>query len=247
MKFEILNPQGSYAVLKASLNQGDEFYSMPGSVLSLRGINFGSQRKGGILGGLKRKILTGTNIYMDSLYFESPPGEAIVSPLFPGQIAGIQLNEEVFTHSHSFLAAESGVEIGSKMLGVRSLLASGELFWITLRPVNSTGAWISFFGDIIKMDIPQGETISIDHGHFVAINASASFRIRWLGIKRALLGGEGFYMVDITGPATLWLQSRNLDAFVQMVASSVGGGANRTVAAGAAGAIIGGLLEGGRL
>lgn len=221
MQYEILNPQGGYAVLKTKLANGEEFFSMPGTVTSLHGVNFASQRKGGLLGGLKRSLLTGTSMFMDKLYFESDPGEAIVAPRFPGQIAEIQLDEDIYAHSHSFLAAESEVEIGSKTLGVRSLLANDSLFWVSLQRTPQRKAWLSFFGDIIKLEVPANQTISIEHGHFVAINQSASFNIRFLGIKRAMLGGEGLYMVDIQGPAHVWMQSRNLEAFIQMVAAQV--------------------------
>ncbi|HKJ97135.1 MAG TPA: TIGR00266 family protein, partial [Thermoplasmataceae archaeon] len=174
-----------------------------------------------LLGGLKRSLLTGTNMYMDKLYFESDPGEAVVAPRFPGQIAEVQLEQDMFAHSHSFLAAENEVEIGSKSLGVRSLLANDTLFWVSLQRNPGKKVWLSFFGDVIKMDVKANERVSIEHGHFVAINADAKFNIRFLGIKRALLGGEGLYMVDIEGPAQVWLQTRNLEAFIQMVAAQV--------------------------
>lgn len=223
MEYEIQNPEGGYAVLKTKLSSGEEFYSMPGTVTSLKGVNFASQRKGGLLGGLKRSLLTGTNLYMDKLYYESDPGEAIVAPRFPGQIAQLDLDEDLFAHSHSFLAAENGVEIGSKSLGVRSLMANSTMFWVSLQRNPGKKAWLSFFGDVLKVDVAQNERISVEHGHFVAINATARFNIRFLGIKRAMLGGEGLYMVDIEGPAQVWLQSRNLEAFVQMVAAQVPG------------------------
>lgn len=225
MQHEIVNPQGGYSVLKTKLSNGEEFFSMPGTVTSLRGTDFASQRKGGLLGGMKRAMMTGTNIYMDKIFFVSEPGESIVAPRFPGQIGEIELKEDMFAHSHSFLAAENGVEIGSRSLGVRSLFANGSLFWITLQQNPGKKAWLSFFGDIIKMNIPEGEKISVEHGHFVALSANANFQLRYLGIKRAMLSGEGLYMVDIQGPAELWLQTRNLEAFIQMVA--VEGGPRR--------------------
>ncbi len=218
MNFEVINPQGGYAVLKATMNEGDEFISMPGTVTSLKGANFSAQKQGGLLGGLKRSITTGTNVFMDRIFFESNPGEAIVAPRFPGQIGEISLVQEIFAHSHSFLATNSGVEVGSRSLGVRSLFASGNLFWISLKGDNSKKAWLSFFGDIMKVDLKAGEKISVEHGHFVALTAQSKFQIRFLGMKRALMGGEGLYMVDIEGPGSLWVQTRNLDAFIMYIA-----------------------------
>ncbi len=221
MNFEIINPQGGYAVLKATMNEGDEFISMPGTVTSLKGANFAAQKQGGLLGGLKRSITTGTGVFMDRVYYESAPGEAIVAPRFPGQIGEIALGQEIMAHSHSFLATNSGVEVGSRSLGVRSLLASGNLFWISLRGDSSKKAWLSFFGDIMKIDLKAGERMSVEHGHFVAITGGTKFQIRFLGIKRSLIGGEGLYMVDVEGPGSLWVQTRNLDAFIMYIAEHV--------------------------
>lgn len=217
MEHEILKPDGGYATLKLKLSNGEEFVSMPGSVTALKGTDFDTKRKGGLLGGLKRSITTGTNVYMDYVHYISDPGEAIIAPRFPGQIAEIPLEEDMVSHSHSFLATESSVEIGSRSLGVRSMFAGGNLFWITLGRSPGKKAWLSFFGDIMKVDLNAGERISVEHGHFVGLNAGAKFNIRFLGIKRAMLSGEGLYMVDIEGPATLYLQTRNLDAFIEMI------------------------------
>lgn len=218
MHFEILNPQGGYAVLKATMNQGEEFISMPGTVTSLKGANFSAQKQGGLLGGLKRSITTGTSLFMDRVYHESSPGEAMVAPRFPGQIGEIGLEQGIFAHSHSFLATNSGVDIGSQSLGVRSLFASGNLFWVSLKGDASQKAWLSFFGDIMRMDLKEGEKVSVEHGHFVALTAGSRFQVRFMGMKRALMGGEGLYMVDVEGPGSLWIQTRNLDAFIMLIA-----------------------------
>lgn len=207
--------------MKAKLNEGEEFISMPGTVTSLKGANFNAQKQGGLLGGLKRSMTTGTNIFMDRVFYESAPGEAVVAPRFPGQIGEISLGQEILAHSHSFLATHSGVEVGSRSLGVRSLFASGNLFWISLKGDSSKKAWLSFFGDIMKIDLSAGEKMSVEHGHFVAITAGSRFQIRFLGMKRALMGGEGIYMVDVEGPGSLWVQTRNLDAFIMFIAEHV--------------------------
>ncbi len=217
MEYEVLNPQGGYATLKTKLTHGEEFTATPGCITSLKGANFAPQRKGGLMKGLKRSLTTGTNMYMDNIFYESDPGEAVIAPRFPGQIGEIALDQDMVSHSHSFLAAEGGVEIGSRALGVRSLFASGNLFWVTLERNPGKKAWLSFFGDIMEVEVPANEKISVEHGHFVALNADAKFQLRYLGMKRALLSGEGLYMVDIQGPAHLWLQTRNLEAFINMI------------------------------
>ena len=207
--------------MKEKLNEGDEFICMPGKVTSRKGANFRRQKQGGLRGGLKRSITTGTSLFMDRVIYESAPGEAILAPRFPGQIGEINLGQEILAHSHSFLATNSGVEVSSRSLGVRSLFASGNLFWISLKGDPGKKAWLSFFEDIIKIDLKPGEKISVEHGHFVAISAGSKFQIRFLGMKRALMGGEGLYMVDVEGPGTLWVQTRNLDAFIMFIAEHV--------------------------
>jgi uncharacterized protein (AIM24 family) len=54
----------------------------------------------------------------------------------------------------------------------------------------------------------------VDTGHIVAFTEGIGYQTRRVGgIKSTLLSGEGF-VVDVTGPGTLWTQTRSIQAFL---------------------------------
>jgi uncharacterized protein (AIM24 family) len=69
---------------------------------------------------------------------------------------------------------------------------------------------------------------------------------RMRGISNALFGGDGFYLVALTGPGRVWLQSMPM---VQLAASlapylPTAGGDGRAAETGAVGGIIGDMFRG---
>ncbi len=55
---------------------------------------------------------------------------------------------------------------------------------------------------------------AVDNFPFVAMDEQARFRVRpFGGVKSTLLGGEGL-VVEVEGPARLWVQTRHLGGLV---------------------------------
>ena len=54
----------------------------------------------------------------------------------------------------------------------------------------------------------------MDTGHMVAFDATMGYRVRTIGgLKQTLFSGEGL-VVDLTGPGTIYMQTRNVAALV---------------------------------
>ena len=63
-------------------------------------------------------------------------------------------------------------------------------------------------------DLAAGETLTVDSGHVVGWSQGISYQVRKVGNwKSTFLSGEGL-VADLTGPGTIYLQTRSPDAFV---------------------------------
>ncbi|MFN4046134.1 MAG: AIM24 family protein, partial [Acidilobaceae archaeon] len=95
------------------------------------------------------------------------------------------------------------------------LLAERQLFWLK---VSGRGTvFINSFGAIEEITLGVGERITVDNGHFVAMDANLRWDARKLGgLKTFIVGGEGV-VFDIEGPGRLWVQSRVLPWFASII------------------------------
>jgi len=86
-------------------------------------------------------------------------------------------------------------------------------FFIQIR--GSGLVLVSSFGAIVKRTLAAGEKYIVDTGHIVAFEETIQYTLRkaseqgWL---RSMASGEGV-VAEYTGPGTIYLQTRNLQAF----------------------------------
>jgi uncharacterized protein (AIM24 family) len=68
--------------------------------------------------------------------------------------------------------------------------------------------WCELQGEIVEKDLQPGETIRVHPGHVGMLDASVQFSITTVpGIRNVLFGGDGLFLVQLTGPGKVWLQS----------------------------------------
>ncbi len=93
-------------------------------------------------------------------------------------------------------------------------------------------------GTLMRRTLTQGEQLRVDTGCLVALAPSVDYDIRFVGgIKNTLFGGEGLFLVTLTGPGDIWLQSlpfSRLAGRVLAAAPERGGGRDE-------GSVLGGL------
>ena len=96
----------------------------------------------------------------------------------------------------------------------------------------------------MERELKAGETLHVDTGCLVAMQASVEFDIEMVGgIKSALFGGEGLFFATLRGSGHIWLQSLPFSRLAgRMLASAPSGG--RAVSD--EGSILGGLFGGNR-
>ncbi|MGB0026705.1 MAG: AIM24 family protein, partial [Nitrososphaeraceae archaeon] len=70
------------------------------------------------------------------------------------------------------------------------------------------------YGGIIQKNLGDNEKIILDNHHLVALSENSNYRVIKFGwLKTTILGGEGL-VTEITGPGSVYSQTKNIPDFV---------------------------------
>ena len=200
---------------------------------------------GGLFGVLKR-VAGGGSIFMTEYRAMQYPGEVSFATKVPGHIVPVQVapGQEYLVHRHGFLCATPQVTISvgfQQSLGAGIFGGSGFL----LQRIAGNGmAWLELSGELIMKNLAPGETLLVHPGHVGAFQASVGFQITTVpGIKNMIFGGDGIFLGVLTGPGTIWLQTRPISRLAHQISEYLPSGEGRRVGpAAAGGAILGGVI-----
>jgi len=77
--------------------------------------------------------------------------------------------------------------------------------------------FVNAWGGIIKKQLKDGEKMILDNYQLVAMTSSASYNVtRHGGLKTTIFGGETL-VIEITGPGTVYIQTKNIMEFVRAI------------------------------
>lgn len=211
--FEILH-QGAFALAVVKLQAGQSINAEAGAMVSMSAnIDLQSQLKGGLMGALKRAV-GGESAFVSTFTAQGGPGEVSFAPGAPGDIAAIEMNNQIFyVQSSSYLAGDMGLVIDTRWGGAKSFFGGEGLF--VLQVQGSGLLLVSSFGSIHRKQLGVGERYIIDTGHLVAWEGHMPYQLRKAsnaGWFRSLVSGEGV-VAEFQGPGEILIQTRNLQAF----------------------------------
>ncbi|MCS7136298.1 MAG: TIGR00266 family protein [Nitrososphaerota archaeon] len=206
----------SYTVLKVKLESGDSVTSEGGAMMLMRGDVEVKTYTGGIRDAVLRKLVGGESLFLNT-FSTRTNGEVWLVPRMPGDVEYIPLNNEgYFVQDTSYLAHHGDIKISVGWRGIRGVLAEGQFVWLNVK--GTGGVWVNSFGAIEKVELQPHERISVDNLHFVAMPENTKWSVRKFGgWKSFLLGGEGL-VFDVEGPAKIYLQTRVLPLFAELLA-----------------------------
>ncbi len=206
----------TFSVLKVWLEPGEHVWAEPGALMLMKGdVRIETKAYGGILKALKRLVL-GSEGFMMNRYEAVTEAELWFVPPTPGDIKALEIHDGAswIVQDTAYLAHTGEVDIDVKMR-LRGVVAEGELFLLELKGEGL--AWIASYGAIEEVEVPPGSKIIVDNYHFVAMPGDIDWRIRKFGgWKSFLLGGEGF-VIEVRGPARLYVQTRILPFFAEVL------------------------------
>jgi uncharacterized protein (TIGR00266 family) len=244
-------------VLELMLDQGEEIVAEAGElswISSSIDLHTSTQLGGakGIFGVLKRAV-GGGGLFMTKYTASRGPGLVAFASKVPGHILPIDMHpgSTLLVHRHGYLAGTTDVEISvgfQRSLGAG--VFGGEGF--VLQKVGGTGrAWIELDGEVVSYDLRPGENLRVSPGHVGMFQDTVTFDISTVpGIRNVLFGGDGLFLASLTGPGRVWLQSMPLANLAHALAHFLPGRSEssssngNTLAAGAAGSMLGAVLGG---
>ncbi|HXG66342.1 MAG TPA: TIGR00266 family protein [Blastocatellia bacterium] len=228
--YEILH-QPSFSLAVIHLQPEASILAEAGAMVSMSAnVELQSQMKGGIMGALKR-VVGGESAFVSTFTARGGPGEVTLAPGAPGDIAALELNQQVFfVQSSSYLAGDAGLTVDTRWGGAKSFFGGEGLFVLQ---VHGTGVLlVSSFGAIHRKRLGPGERYVVDTGHLVAWEGTTQYTLRKAaaGFFRSLVSGEGI-VAEFMGPGEILIQTRNLAALAGLLkpffpSQSGGGGIN---------------------
>ncbi len=213
MKHEIV-AQGSYPVLEVTLFPGEEFVAESGAMAWMdAAIETTTAAKGGVMGGLSRKLLTGESFFQNSFRTNRAEGAkvAFVSAQ-PGEIGMIEMaGQELLLEKGAYMASTPDVKIESKFQGLKGLFSEG---MFVLRATGSGPMFFTGYGDLQEVAV-DGEYI-VDNGYAVAWDATLNYSVTKAKKIRSFLFGDQL-LLKFQGNGRVWVQSRSPVSFADWV------------------------------
>ena len=209
--------QGAFALAVVNLQADQAISAEAGAMVSMSAnVDLESQMKGGVFGALKRAV-GGESAFVSTFTSRGGPGEVTFAPGAPGDVAGIEMNNQTFmVQSSSYLAGDTSLVVDTKFGGAKSFFGGEGLFVLQ---ISGAGLLlVSSFGAIHRKNLRPGERYVVDTGHLVAWEGHMQYSLRKAasGFFKSFLSGEGM-VAEFTGPGEILIQTRNLAAFAGLL------------------------------
>lgn len=198
-----------------------------------------------------KRVLSGDSFFVTFFMNETTVRRdvAFASP-FPGKIQPIDLKAwggDLIAQKDSFLCGARGVDVTlafSRRVGAGFFGGEG---FILQRLLGDGLVFLHASGTLHEMTLGAGEKLKVDTGCLVAMQPSVDYDIQMVpGVKTALFGGEGLFLVQLTGPGRVILQTLPFSRLAdRIIAASPAAGGRRREEGSVLGA-LGGMLDGDR-
>lgn len=209
--------QPSFSLAVIQLQPEQAILAEAGAMVSMSAnVELQTEMKGGFFGAIKRAA-GGESAFVSTFTARGGAGEVCFAPGMPGDIAALELsNQMFFVQSSSYLAGDSSLAVDTKWGGAKSFFGGEGLFVLQ---VSGNGLLLlSSFGAIHRKSLQPGERYVVDTGHLVAWEGTTQYSLRKAaaGFWRSMMSGEGI-VSEFIGPGELLIQTRNLEAFAGLL------------------------------
>jgi uncharacterized protein (AIM24 family) len=149
----------------------------------------------------------------------SQPGVVAFPARLPGKIVQVPLGDghSYLIQRHGFLAGLEGAELTTAFHPGHVGSATLGGFGVILQKLEGAGhAWLELAGELSEYDLQAGQTMHVHPAHVGLVESSVQYELGMVpGMKNKLFGGDGLFLLKLTGPGKIWLQSLSLPLLAQ--------------------------------
>ncbi len=204
MQYEITcNP--TYSAVEFHLDAGERIVGDSGAMAWMSAnIKTVTTTRGGLLAGMKRKLLSGESFFQNTYYPEGGPGSVTLAPGATGDVRAHELQDgELLLEKGAYLASSEGIACDARWDGLRGFFNEG---MFVLRVTGTGTLFFHGYGDIHPVDV-DGE-YTVDNGYAVAWEPALSYRLtRGRRIRSFLFSDQ--ILLRFEGRGRIWVQSRS--------------------------------------
>lgn len=207
-----------FTILRILMTRGEQFRAEAGAMVSMSPtLKLEAKTTGKGLFGTLKAAVGGESFFASLFTAESGDGELVLAPGVIGDILQMDLTgNTIFAEGGAYLAGSPGLEISTK--GSAKALISGEGLFLQRITGNGT-VFLNSYGAVFEKELKPGETYIVDTGHIVAFEEAVQYKLKKAskGLFSTLASGEGL-VCEYSGPGKIWVQTRNLSSFAQLLA-----------------------------
>ncbi len=202
--------QGTIAqFLTLGLKQGQAIWCSRGSLLAYNDkVNWQLKVPGGA-GKAVSRLMAGEGLSLTYVTADGPGAKVVLTNNAPGRLLTWDLDRGPITcTSGSFVAA-----LGDVNIDVTIARKAGAAFFggagLFLQKLSGHGiAVVHGSGDFHLVELEAGEKLLVSTGNLAVFSSTMEYDIRGVGgCLKAVFGGEGLFMTELTGPGWVVLQS----------------------------------------
>lgn len=208
MKYEIFG--GSFPAATVTLNAGEKVFTQSGAMMcSDSSIEMSTNAEGGLLKSIGR-MFSGASLMFVTHTATKDNSKITFSSAFPGTIKEFKVDgsHEYLAQKAAFLVGDPGVNVDATINNnFWSGLLGGEGF--VLQKLSGEGTILTEIdGSVQEIELQAGESIKVETGHVALFESSVNYEVQAVkGLKNIFFGGEGLFLVNLTGPGKVWLQT----------------------------------------
>lgn len=201
-------------VLELQLDAGDRIVGVPDQLSWMSGdiVLTTTTAGGGASGllGLVSRAVSGGGLFMTEFHAERGPGNVAFAAKLPGNFVEIEISpgRAYLAHRHGFVCGTPGIEVTTAFQQTLGGAVFGGEGFVLQRLAGQASAYVELSGELVTYELQPGQQLLVHPGHVGLFEESVSFELTTMrGVRNALFGGDGLFLVRLSGPGKVWLQS----------------------------------------
>ena len=214
----------SNAVARCTLAGGETLKVQPDAMIAHSpGVVLTAAADGGVMKGLKRKVLGGESFFITTYTAPADGGWVDVATHLLGDQFALDVSEGhgLLISRGGWVASSTDISIDAKWGGLKNLMG-GEGGFI-VRATGTGTMVLACFGALDVWDLAAGETFVLDTNHMVAYDESVTYTLRRAVEGRSiqsLKSGEG-WVFEFVGPGRVYGQTRSPQSLTKWLESTL--------------------------